>query len=285
MLYLLFKGLIYVFNLTRFPEKELIIEQASGPFIGLLMDIKKDQSSIANELLEKIKELSKQGPIPATVAADTAVGRSLETALGININSSKKPDYKGIEIKSFRSKRTTRNNLFAQVPDWGLSKFKSSKEILENFGYIKDGILQLYCTVKVINTNTQGLRLRIETVKNINDLLIEYSSDTSIGDFVVWDMAFLQNRLIEKHKETFWISADSEFIDGIEHFIYKKIIHTRNPIINQFGTLLNNGTITLDHLIEKDSNGKVTEKGPLFKITKKGIGQLFPPSREYTLSK
>lgn len=36
--------------------------------------------------------------------ADTAIGRTLETLLGININSSKQPDYKGIELKAFRDK-------------------------------------------------------------------------------------------------------------------------------------------------------------------------------------
>ena len=70
-------------------------------------------------------------PIPSMVNADTSVGRTLETALGIDINSSKLPDYKGIELKSFRANKGNRKNLFAQVPNWKISKFKRSAEIWE----------------------------------------------------------------------------------------------------------------------------------------------------------
>jgi hypothetical protein len=60
-------------------------------------------------------KISLKGPVPAMLKADTAIGRTLETLLGIDINSSKKPDYKGIELKSYREKRGNRKNLFAQV--------------------------------------------------------------------------------------------------------------------------------------------------------------------------
>ena len=60
-----------------------------------------------------LNKISAQGPIPALLQADTAIGRTLETLLGIDINSSKKPDYKGIELKSYRDKKGNRKNLFA----------------------------------------------------------------------------------------------------------------------------------------------------------------------------
>ena len=43
-----------------------------------------------------------KGFVPSimNIRADTAVGRTLETALGIPINSAKEPDYRGIELKS-----------------------------------------------------------------------------------------------------------------------------------------------------------------------------------------
>ena len=69
----------------------------------------------------------------------TAIGRSLENALGIEMNSSQLPDFKGIEIKAFRellnNSKGTRVTLFACVPDWNLSFLKGSKDILEAFGY------------------------------------------------------------------------------------------------------------------------------------------------------
>ena len=132
-------------------------------------------------------ELTKRGPIPSLLDADTSVGRTLETALNIPINSSKQPDYKGIELKSYRSKkgRSNRKNLFAQVPNWKLSKFKSSAEILDAFGYWREEDFKLYCTVSSLKPNSQGLKLRLD--RDI-EWLHENSDRKDIGDFVVWTL-------------------------------------------------------------------------------------------------
>lgn len=63
----------------------------------------------------------------------------------------------------------------------------------------------------------------------------------------------------------------------------RKIEHTRRPITSQFDILIEQGIITLDHLIKRNSNGRVVEKGPLFKIKPKGMNLLFPPSEKYCL--
>ena len=214
------------------------------------------------------------------VDADTSVGRTLETALGIDINSSKQPDYKGIELKSFRSSRTNRKNLFAQVPDWELSKFKSSSEILDAFGYWREENFKLYCTVSAVNRNSQGLTLRLDS--NIKQLF-ENSDKVEIGDFVVWTLEKLHKRLLEKHRETFWVQAVSTIQDGMEYFQYSEVEHTKKPILSQFDLLIEQGVITLDHLIKRNSKGKVVEKGPLFKIQQRGLDLLFPPSEKHSL--
>ncbi len=59
--------------------------------------------------------------------------------------------------------------------------------------------------------------------------------------------------------------------------------HTKKPITSQFDILVDQGIITLDHLIKRNSNGKVVEKGPIFKIKPKGLDLLFPPSEKYNL--
>lgn len=227
-----------------------------------------------------LRKIASSGPIPSLVAADTSVGRTLETALGIDINSSKQPDYKGIELKSFRSSRKNRKNLFAQVPDWSLSKFKSSAEILDAFGYHRKDDFKLNCTVSAITQNSQGLSLRLDSdIKQ----LIENSDNPEIGDFVVWTLDKLHKRLLQKHRETFWVEAESTSIDGIEHFQYSIVEHTKKPIVSQFDLLIDQGIITLDHLIKRNSRGAVVEKGPLFKIKPSGLDLLFPPSEKYNL--
>lgn len=275
-----FDGIIHAFNLTQLPVEKLIESAIINPLKELVDEINRKENAIANELLLKLKKIARDGAIPSMVNADTSVGRTLETALGIAINSSKQPDYKGIELKSFRGKRGNRKNLFAQVPDWSLSKFKSSAEILDTFGYWREQDFKLYCTVSSITRNSQGLSLKMDSdIKQ----LIENSDKANIGDFVIWTLEKLHQRLLEKHRETFWVEADSTIINGKEYFQYTKVEHTKRPITSQFDILIEQGIITLDHLIKRNSKGKVVEKGPLFKIKPKGLDLLFPPSEKYEL--
>lgn len=278
---IVFENELYVLNITRIDVEKLLKSKIINPLKELVSQIKTISNFVADELLGLLRKVAKMGPVPAMLKADTAIGRTLEKLIGIDINSSKKPDYKGIEIKSFRDERNNRKTLFAQVPDWSLSKFKSSAEILKNFGYSRGDDYKLYCTVSTLVRNSQGLMLKMDTKTN---LLFENSDKAAIGDFVVWALDTLQKRLLEKHNETFWIAADSLQIGDVEHFQYKKVEHTKKPIVSQFDILLEQGIITIDHLIKRTITGKIVEKGPLFKIKPTAIRLLFPPSKLYNLT-
>lgn len=275
-----FDSKLFVLNITQLNLFNLIESSIINPIQEIVNEINKISNEVASELLGLISKIASNGPVPALLQADTAIGRTLESLLGIDINSSKNPDYKGIELKSFRDKRGNRKNLFAQVPDWELSKFKSSSEILNKFGYPRGDDFKLYCTVSAIVRNSQGLSLKLNS--EIGQLL-ENSDNIAVGDFVAWGLNTLHKRLIEKHNETFWIAADSIKIDGAEHFLYKKVEHTKKPIVSQFDILLDQGIITVDHLIKRTPDGKVVEKGPLFKIKPNALSLLFPPSQIYDL--
>ena len=276
-----FDDKIHIINLTQLAVEDLINSSLINPLKDLIQEINFTENLISNELLGMLRKIAQRGAIPSMLEADTSVGRTLETVLGILINSSKQPDYKGIELKSFRTNKGNRKNLFAQVPNWKLSKFKSSAEILDNFGYWREEDFKLYCTVSALKPNPQGLSLKVDA--DIQHL-IEKSEQKEIGDFVVWTLEKLHNRLLEKHKETFWVSAESIRIDGKEHFLYKEVEHTKKPIVSQFDLLLEQGIITVDHLIKRNSKGKVVEKGPLFKIKPNSLNLLFPPSEKYSLA-
>jgi hypothetical protein len=273
-----YDGKIWLFNLTRLDIGSLLL--SSGPFKELVEAYEQEEAQISHELLGKLRVIATKGYIPATVDADTAIGRLLETELGISINSSTAPDYKGIGIKSYRSDRNNRKNLFAQVPDWNLSKYKSSKAMLDAFGYDRDGVKKLYCTVSSQNYNSQGLRLRVNDSQGI---VAEYSTANSEENALVWLLDKLSERLEGKHKETFWVEAESVRDKGTEFFKFNKVEHTKSPIISQLPVLITSGHITLDHLI-KEKGASVVEKGPIFKLKHDALDLLFPPSEIYELT-
>jgi hypothetical protein len=166
----------------------------------------------------KIKVLTTRGWIQTVTSGDTGIGATLENCLGIRINSNRKPDYKGIEIKAKRIKNikiTTRSSLFAQVPDWNISRLKSSAKILESYGYFRGSIKKLYCTVKSLTPNSQGLMLKVDEA---NDLLHEvHQSGDIFEDVVTWRFNILRDRLLEKHNETFWVGAETKKKENIEY--------------------------------------------------------------------
>lgn len=232
---------------------------------------------ISNELLGKLNELAKS-PFVALRRGDTAIGFTLEEKLGIAANSSKKPDYKGIELKSGRGNKT-RTTLFAQVADWNISPCNKSAEILNKYGYEREDDFKLYCTITTQRENPQGLSFIYDQAK---DQLQEWYNKTDL--VAIWPGALLRKRLKEKHAETFWVEAQSEKIDGIEYFQLLKVTHTKSPILSQFLPLVQSGVITMDHLIKRSGkNNQVSEKGPLFKINKRDLELLFPQPITYSL--
>lgn len=227
-------------------------------------------NTIAEELLGKLRELAKS-PFPALRTGDTAIGYTLEERLGIAANSSKLPDYKGIELKSGRGNKT-RTTLFAQVADWSISPCKKSAEILNKYGYEREDDFKLYCTLTTQRENPQGLSFIYDQSK---DQLQEWYNKTDL--VAVWPGELLRRRLKEKHAETFWIEAKSEIIDDVEQFQLLKVTHTKSPILSQLLPLIQSGVITMDHLIKRSGKkNRVTEKGPLFKMNKRDLELLFP---------
>lgn len=270
---------LILFNLTRSDIGSIVTTAPQSVLAQWITTLAREATSISDELLTKLRAIAARGLLRSVMdqRADTAIGRTVEHSLGIAMNAKKEPDYKGIELKSFkRTAKENRKNLFAKVPNWEISKFKSSDEILDNFGYYREDTLKLYCTVSTQSVNPQGLYLR---VKDSDGILNEHSSRRDIAAFASWYLEDLRKQLSEKHAETFWISAVRHEVNGVDHFELIDALHTKSPILSQFDILLEQGDITLDHLIKRPpQKRRAQEKGPLFKINSKGLGLLFPPS-------
>jgi hypothetical protein len=266
---------LYLFNFSCICLENLTSESEAAKFIAHYVNSK---NSIAEELLKKLKKIAKS-PIKSIIKGDTAVGMAVEFALNIVANSSKQPDYKGIELKAGRGEKN-RASLFAQVADWSISPCKSSADILDKYGYQREDDFKLYCTVSAQKVNSQGLRFFYDESA---DQLIEKDRDNN--NVAIWQGTLLRKRLLEKHTETFWINATSIMINGVEHFKLISVTHTKRPLESQLLPLIQSGMITMDHLIKRKGGSKpsVSEKGPLFKIDKRNLAFLFPEPKVYFL--
>ncbi len=275
-------GVLHALNLTQSHLYEMRKQGVETETIKFLSKLVLDANRVSEGLLNRLRKIAQAGPLESVCEGDTAIGRTVESALGLKINSSPKPDYYGIELKSASGKSTNRSVLFAQVPDWDISRFKSSRELLDAFGYSSnDGAFRLYCTLNIAKPNAQGLQLKF--IKK-EEQLAEIYVRSKFQDVVLWRLDTLHRRLHEKHRETFWIGADAVKRHNREFFTLKSVRHTRCPSTAQFDSLLETGKISVDHLIKRALNGKVNEKGPLFKLHKADIPSLFlAETKDYTL--
>lgn len=271
-------GQFFVINITSCDVEAIFNTSQTTPLKDFINEFYRVSTTVSEELLSFFRKNSEIW-FESEVTADTGIGRTIETMLGISQNSSKAPDYKGIELKSHREKQSSKKNvLFTQTPNWDLSKLKSGKEIVALYGYdCGDGRKTYQNTVQCNHPNSQGLGLNLELVKELLELK-HYGE--KVDDVAVWTLQKLHGRLNEKHHETFWITVDNELHDGREYFRYSSIEHTRNPIIPQFDILLDAGIITVDLLLSRPSGHGDTYS---FKIKKKGMPLLFPESITYNL--
>lgn len=284
---------LFVINLTKVDIVKCCESSLVNPIQDLISVFYHSSNLISNELLAILRSYENQW-IDTDLRADTAIGLQVEALLGIDMNASKLPDYKGIELKSFRSQRPSiKKNLFCKVPDWELSHLKSGAEIVDKYGYMSGGIKSYRNTLYCKAPNSQNLRLNM----NYPDDLLEIEEDKIIGenqykkiaDVAVWRLQTLHECLLTKHHETFWIEVDTRIGDqGQEQFMFNKIEHTRNPIVSQFDILLEQSMITVDLLLGRPKvdleTGKPKKGGDAvsFKIKKSAAGLLFPDSTIYT---
>jgi hypothetical protein len=278
-------GSLYVLNLSD-PTVRASLDDPTSPFRKIL-DANRPGAAAAEELLGLLREISRKGFVRTLRAGDTGVGMTLETLLEIRANSSRAPDFKGIELKARRSGRagqsSNRSTLFSKVPNWRLSPVGSAMGLLERRGYVEGGRLQLYQTISGKAPNRKGLQLSIDGER---DWLIQVFEDPTKQTFehdVTWELPKLRADLAAKHQQTFWVRANCRGQGTTEEFHYVEVRHTRAPLVANLGALIEAGVVTLDYALHLEGN-RARDHGYLFKIHPRSFAALFPPPELHDLS-
>ena len=278
---------IYVINCSNASVLDSI-RTSSTPLGAIAQKSKPKPDSIADELVEKLTNISSLGYVPTVKSGDTGIGMTLQNLLGLPPDSSKLPDYKGIELKSKRiSKSKTRFTLFSNVPAWDLSPITTAWHLLMKYGYIgKDGKWRLSHQIDVTKPNSIGLVLQMDWS---NRWLKQnhFDQDTSLTTHVTtWELETLAKRLMEKHNETFWVYANKRGSGANEEFHFVTAQHTRSPIEDNLYLLLETGLIQVDYTlsIKNESTRTVRDHGYLFKINPEDIPALIPCEGTYDLT-
>lgn len=276
---------IYVFNMSDHATTVglLDVKSVSG---SVFAEMSAGLSDVATELLGKLRDIHRMGFVPSERQGDTCVGMTLEKLLGIPPNAKSVPDYKGIELKSKRVRKRgssmSRQTLFGKSPDWERSPFDEQR-ILDVFGHenVQAGRRELHCTVSNVK-NAQGLWLDVREA--VDDLVSMGETASFKGDVIVWSLTTLKDCLRTKHRETFWVSASARMCDGKEFFRYDSVVHTRRPCVDQMPALFDDGSLSVDFLMNSKPSGAVRDHGFPFRMPVAKLALLFPNETRYDLA-
>ena len=261
---------------------------------NLLTRLSPKTSPAATELLGKLRDVASHGFIKTLRPGPTGVGFTLESMLGIAANSRKTPDFKGIEIKATRTNEqgatTSRTTLFSKTPNWKASPYSALK-LVQTYGRPNDeGRKQIYCSLGNQPNSTFGFYLATDNdVELLHSLRGTPGKQPSSGDekLLQWPLAGLRAALMAKHRETFWVKAQTTGAGDSESFRYYEVAHTQAPLQGNFSPLIDSGHIQLDFVIHlKDAGGgkqKTRDHGYLFKLWDRHRHLLFAEPRVYRL--
>ena len=280
---------LVVMNLSRSDIRDALTQYGSR----LREDLRQMRARHAaneGELLHDLRQIAASGYVRTLRPGPTGVGFTLETMLGITANSSRAPDFRGIEIKSGRrggrsGETGNRTTLFSQTPEWKRSAL-NAVELLTTYGYSSDAErLQLYCTLGP-EPNPQGLFLRVDDPGD--GLNAQYRPPSGPDrDAVTWALAALRSSLRAKHRQTAWVKASSRGRGDDEEFRYVEVMLTDRPLASNLTPLLACGEVTVDLLMHETPAARggirVRDHGYLFKIKASGIPMLFPAPRTISL--
>ena len=238
------------------------------------LKINNDEDSI----LKDLSSLSKLGPILPTKGGSNAVGKLMQEALKIKHSTTKRNSLHNYTVTATSSKLNSsgRTNIFACVPNWQSSPFKSSKEIVENFGRenLSKGYSNcLFCTVTSAGPNSFGLELRVDLHKpSIEEWYVAKEEEYLVAK---WSISNLMEKL-DLLKKTAIITALTINIGGKKAFHYRYVDLLEKPNFKNFLELIENGSITIDHCISiKAGQNSAREQGPLFKVRANAREELY----------
>ena len=236
-----------------------------------------ETSPALTAFLEKFDVLSGKGFVPTLRRGSTGIGYTLETMLGIEENNSPGGDFMGMELKAFRDDDlamddSEKMNLFLKEPKW-TDGLKSADRV-RNYGYVDDnGRTALYSTVKIARNSH---KFAFEVEGDSSKVWLKFDGQR----IAYWTREILAKRLKEKHTETVFVSAHTRGKGNSEEFHYYGVTWVREPSVDEFIELLNEGEVMLELRMHLKETGSVRNHGSCFRIKQNRIKDLFRYSKQ-----
>ena len=197
-------------------------------------------------------------------------GLSIEKALGIPQNSSKEPDFMGIELKTKSDKSL--QTLFSRTPSKYLAG-ENKADFFNLYAYKDEkrkrrALYTSFCS----REDSLGFSLSVDnlTVRVLNkgQPVIEYVADR------------LEDALLTKHSQTAFINV----VPSRGKVRIDSAIYCRSPSIIRFLELIAEGFVNLDFTMSESSVGGIKDHGFLWRIQSNAISRLYLHTEEMQIT-
>ncbi len=216
-------------------------------------------------LTDKLKRLYRRDFLPVHGTGSGRYGLTLERYLNIPQNSSKSPDFMGIEFKTKYGQGL--QTLFSRVPSRYLA-CKDKNELVEKFGY-EDKSRKRRALYTSFNNRPDSLGFYLANKSNrivVNKKQLE---------ILEYEGSVLEDALISKHSETAYISVSKKRLEnGSAGCRFDQLIYCKTPSLFRFMKMAEDGNVYLDFTLS-EKQGRVKDHGFLWRVPKEAIGELY----------
>lgn len=216
-------------------------------------------------LVRQMRNLWARGYLPVKEKGSGRFGLALERHLNIPPNSSKTPDFMGIELKTKRDKSL--QTLFSKVPT-EYTGCNSKKELVQNHGYFdeKRNRQALYTSF-----NSEGDSLGFSLKAN-NDFVSVVKDGTEL---LRYNCDLLEEALLSKHTESAYISVSTRKGSNNEQECrFDELIYCKRPSMRRFLKMIDKGDVNLDFTLSI-KNERVRDHGFLWRVKADAITDLY----------
>ena len=222
-----------------------------------------------HEILQRrLRDLKQRGSIPVRKTGTGKYGLAIEDALGISANSSKSPDFMGIELKT-KSDRTLQT-LFSRTPS-RYTGVADKNALFDQYSYVDKNHKRRLSTSFGASGDQKGFFLR-----TIEQKIVVQNTDTRLFEF---DAERMEEALLSKHSQSVYLQVEgSQDSCSLESAQYCKW-----PSVIRFMKLVKEDCINLDLTMSKEGSS-VRDHGFLWRIGGADIDKLYLKTEMLDLS-
>jgi len=219
-------------------------------------------------LTDKLRRLWRREFLPIHGAGSGRYGLTLEYYLSIPQNSSKEPDFMGIELKTKHG--NSLQTLFSRVPSRYLA-CTDKKQLVKEFGYF-DGKRKRRSLYTSFNNTPDSLGFYL--TEKPNRLVVNKKQ----LEILEYDDSVLEEAILSKHNETAFLSVSTKRLkNGKMGCRFDKLLYCKTPSLQRFMRMARNGNVYLNFTLS-EKKGVIRDHGFLWRVHQDSLSKMYTDS-------